>query len=73
MLLVCIFKLLAFATIIELILCIAVTEKFQFMPAKIVLNTDGTEIDDSDALVGCAGEVLLALRDGEEWQYLTSK
>ena len=43
-------------------------DKFQFVPKKRVLNNDGTEIDDTDALLVCGVDVLLALPDNEEWE-----
>ncbi|XP_065683744.1 uncharacterized protein LOC124813941 [Hydra vulgaris] len=49
-------------------LVVKVLEKFQFSPAKIVLNIDGTEIEETDVLLSLSGEVLLALRDGEDWE-----
>nr|XP_047141547.1 uncharacterized protein LOC124816398 [Hydra vulgaris] len=51
---------------------VKVSEKFQFSPAKIVVNSDRTEIDKSDVLLSLSSEVLLALRDGEEWQVYNS-
>ncbi|XP_065676192.1 uncharacterized protein LOC136092275 isoform X2 [Hydra vulgaris] len=53
-------------------LIVKVFEKFQFLPSKIVVNSDGTEVDESDVLLSLSGEVLLALRDGEEWQVYNS-
>lgn len=34
---------------------------------RLVLESDGTEIEDSDILVHCAGETLLILGEGEIW------
>ena len=50
-----------------MIMFILVSEKLGIAAVKYVLHADGTDINDHESLIAFAGEIIVALKEGEEW------
>jgi len=46
---------------------ISASEKLEVSVLRVVLETDGTEIDGNEELMAFSGSTLLALQQGESW------
>jgi len=51
-----------------MVMCnVSASEKLELSVLRVVLETDGTEIDDDEVLMMLSGSTLLALQQGESW------